>query len=94
MNCLCHKNIYNDSKTGPEKFNVRVDYGSHTTRYANEMNMKVKNFKTEKGKHAIAHRGQTSWEKLPNEQKNCNRFSSFKRQLLGRLTGELGNHPA
>ncbi len=79
MNCLCHKNIYSDTKMGLDTFFVRVEQGTRITRHANNMNMKVKNFRTEKGRQAIAYRGPMSWNKLDNDLKNCNKFVSFKK---------------
>ena len=57
------------------------------------MNMQVRQFKTEKGRHAFSYRGPISWNKLSNELKNCNKFVSFKKQLMAKITGTLDNHP-
>ena len=93
MSCLCHKNIYKDSQTGLDIFFERVDHGNRVTRHANDMNMKVRNLRTVKGRHAFCYRGPVSWNSLCNELKNCNNFNSFKKQLIARYTGEWDNHP-
>ncbi len=93
MHCLCHKNIYCDSKTGLDSFFVKVEERARVTRSANNMNMMVKGFKTEKGRQAFAYRGPICWNKLSNELKNCHNFNSFKRQLMARYTSVWDNHP-
>ncbi len=93
MQCLCHRNIHNDSKTGLDTFFEQVEHVGRVTRFANNMNLKIKNFRTDKGRQAISYRGPISWNKLDNNLKLCEKFASFKRQLLGRITGIWDNHP-
>ena len=92
MNCLCHKNIYSESKTGLDRFFKRVDQGARVTRYANNMNMKVKVFRSDKGRQAISYRGPMSWNQLSNDLKSINKFASFKKQLVARITDIWDNH--
>ena len=70
-----------------------MEHGARVTRYANDMNMKGKILRSEKGRHAISYRGPMSWNRLSNELKNCNKFVSFKKQLIARITGVWDNHP-
>ena len=57
------------------------------------MNMKVKAFKSDKGRHAISYRGPSSWNRLSNELKSCNKFVSFKKQLMAEIMEAWDNHP-
>ena len=78
---------------GLDTFFERVEQGARETRYANNMNMKVKVFRTDKGRQAITYRGPMSWNKLSNALKNCNKFNTFKKQLIARITRIWDNHP-
>ena len=87
------QNIYTERKTGLDDYFNRVDHNTHTTRYANNVNIKVSNYQTEKGRRAFTYRGAMTWNLLDNELKSCKKFDVFKKKLLARTTKALDNHP-
>ena len=93
MSVLAHKNIYIEAKTGLSKYFTKIDtIQCRNTRHANEMNLVIPRINSVNGRKAIEYRGPVTWNRMEATYKLINELSTFKTELLKRITPELANH--
>ena len=91
---LAHKNRYIEEKTGRSKYFVKINPNQQrNTRHANEMNLIILRINSDNRCRAIEFRGPMTWNKVEASLKLINKLTSFKLELLKRITSEFDNHP-
>ena len=94
LSALCHKNIYNTEEASLKYIFSRVSENqTRVTRHSCNMNMKIPNIRSTKGRLSIRYRGPKHWNSLSNVLKNIENHDTFKRLVYRLRDQTYDNHP-